>query len=443
MRLHSVHLDEEKCRGCTNCINHCPTEAIRVREGKARINTEKCIDCGECIRTCPNKAKTAVTDGLGDIERFKHTIALPAPAVYAQFERGIFPEKILNALISLGFSSVWEVARGADIATRIISKYVNDSSNGPRPLISSACPAVVRLIQVRFPELVAHLLPIKSPMDIIAGIAKNEISTQHGLALEDIGVFFITPCPAKAIFIKQPVGISTSSVDRTISIQDIYSLLVLEIRKRELDKSENTLHSSSGAGIGWASAGGEAGELDVKSHFSVDGIHNVISVLEEIEDGKLSDIDYVEAQACVGGCVGGPLTVENPFVAKVKVKDLSDRFHEHNLFSENEKKEIFCRFLEGDYSFDGEVSIDNNVYSIDPDLRKAIGKMEQLEKIKGELPGLDCGSCGAPNCQALAEDIIQELAQETDCIFKLREEVRGLAEKMLALAAKVPPAMSE
>ncbi|MDK2889257.1 MAG: hypothetical protein PWP72_2135, partial [Thermoanaerobacter sp.] len=73
-------MDEEKCRGCTNCIKHCPTEAIRVRKGRARIIEERCIDCGECIRVCPNQAKLAITDSLEKLKDFKYTIALPAPS---------------------------------------------------------------------------------------------------------------------------------------------------------------------------------------------------------------------------------------------------------------------------------------------------------------------------------------------------------------------------
>ena len=61
---HSVTLDKDKCTGCINCIKRCPTEAIRVRNGKAKIIKERCIDCGECIRVCPNHAKKAIVDSL-------------------------------------------------------------------------------------------------------------------------------------------------------------------------------------------------------------------------------------------------------------------------------------------------------------------------------------------------------------------------------------------
>ena len=59
------------------------------------------------------------------------------------------------------------------------------------------------------------------------------------------------------------------------------------------------------------------------------------------------------------------------------------------------------------------------------------------------LPGLDCGSCGSPNCKALAEDIAQGLATETDCVFKLREHVRDLAQEMVNLATKLPPSLDK
>ena len=68
-------------------------------------------------------------------------------------------------------------------------------------------------------------------------------------------------------------------------------------------------------------------------------------------------------------------------------------------------------------------------------------KLETLERINKDLPGLDCGACGAPSCRALAEDIVRGNAYETDCIFKLRERVRDLAAQMKELEEKSPPTM--
>ena len=83
---HSVSLDVSKCTGCTTCLRHCPTEAIRIKDGRAVIDGERCIDCGVCIRICPHKAKKATCGALEDIAKFKYKIALPAPTLYGQFE---------------------------------------------------------------------------------------------------------------------------------------------------------------------------------------------------------------------------------------------------------------------------------------------------------------------------------------------------------------------
>ena len=82
---HSVTLDISKCKGCTNCIKRCPTEAIRVRDGHAIIKEDHCIDCGECIRLCPYQAKKATYDRLDDFSQYPFKIAIPAPAMYGQF----------------------------------------------------------------------------------------------------------------------------------------------------------------------------------------------------------------------------------------------------------------------------------------------------------------------------------------------------------------------
>ena len=122
--FHSVTLDKDLCRGCTNCIKHCPTEAIRVRNGKARIIKERCIDCGECIRVCPYHAKKAVTDPLSRINDFKYKIALPAPSLYVQFKNSPDINKILTGLKVLGFDRVFEVAHAAELVTAATKEFV-------------------------------------------------------------------------------------------------------------------------------------------------------------------------------------------------------------------------------------------------------------------------------------------------------------------------------
>jgi len=122
--FHSVKLLDTECRGCTHCIRTCPTEAIRVRNGKATIITDRCIDCGECIRTCPNNAKIAVTDPLDEIAKFKYKIAIPAPSFVSQFSRRYSVEKVLAGFLFLGFDRVLEVGFGADLVTSAISEYL-------------------------------------------------------------------------------------------------------------------------------------------------------------------------------------------------------------------------------------------------------------------------------------------------------------------------------
>ena len=223
--FHSVSLDKQKCLGCMNCIKRCPTQAIRVRHGKATIISERCIDCGECIRICPHHAKTAKSDPIEDIQKFKYKIALPAPSLYGQFNNLDDINYILTALTELGFDKVFEVAKGAEIISDATRKLLKNG-NLKKPIISSACPAVCRLIRISYPDLIGNLLELNTPMDESARLARIEAREQTGLDDSDIGVFFITPCPAKITAIKNPLCAEKSDVDGAIAISDIYPMLV-------------------------------------------------------------------------------------------------------------------------------------------------------------------------------------------------------------------------
>jgi len=437
-RAHSVVLDEEKCKGCTNCIKRCPTEAIRVRGGKAFILTERCIDCGECIRTCENHAKKAVADSLETLQQYEYRVALPAPSLYAQF-KSEKPEKIITALYQLGFDEVYEVAYAAELTTCAVKQYIRDCQKTNRaevyPLISSSCPVVTRLIQMRFSILLPNLIPVDPPYITAAKYFLRERLSALNLPREKVGVFFITPCPAKITDLNT---YGKQLVDGAIPINVLFGKINQILFRKKLPPS---VWQSSGIGIGWARAGGENFAVRSENAMAVDGIQNVVALLEEIEMGKLHDIEYVEALACPQGCVGGALTVENPFVARVITRKLAEHYGNEYLPAQVEAlyKEIIQeepRFFIHDQAIPAK-----SILKLDNDLTKAINKLNLLEEILTKLPGIDCGACGSPSCRSLAEDIVQNKAQLTDCIIILREQLEELAQRLLVLAQIRPPAM--
>lgn len=410
--FHSVLLDNAKCKGCINCIKRCPTEAIRVRNGKAYIISERCIDCGECIRVCPYHAKKAQTDSLNHVWDFKYRIAIPAPALYGQFNNLDDVDYILTAFKKIGFDSVFEVSRGAELiseATRIMM----NSWHLKRPVISSACPAVCRLIRVRFPELCDNLLPLISPMEEAARLARLEAKEKTGLPDEDIGVFFITPCPAKATDIKMPTGLDKSNINGALSISDMYPRLVHYMDKIETPEQ---LSKTGIIGVSWAGIGGESAALIKERYLAADGIENVINVLEEVEDDKLNDLDFIELNACSGGCVGGVLTVANPYVARARIQALRKYLP------------VSCNHLEDENTFPKEMFWSKPleelpVLKLADNIRDAMVLMHRIDELTAKLPGIDCGTCGAPSCHALAEDIVRGSAAESDCIFFLNDQL--------------------
>lgn len=427
-RYHSVQLMKDQCHGCTNCLMHCPTEAIRVRNGRAHIIAEKCIDCGECIRICDYHAKVAITDKLSDIKRFRYSIALPAPSLYGQFRDLKSIGVVLDGLKKIGFDDVFEVARGADVVSRAIALRMRDNTI-PRPIISSACPAVVRLIQVRFPDLIPNIMDVRQPMEIAASIAKDEFVRAHGCTPEEVGVFFITPCPAKMTAIRTPIGHEKSAVDGAISMMDIYSALRPHVRPQF---TSDTPCASTSYGVGWASSSGESQAVCPEKSLAVDGIQNCIRILEEIENGSLMDLDFFEGNACIGGCVGGALAYENNYVARNTIHRLVEHIKTEKNTHPNED---VPPSLMSKYPLYLDQPIEaNTAMRLDGDLSKAMRMLEKVNAITKELPGYDCGSCGSPTCRSFAQDIVEGYCGELDCIHKLKEKLKIMAEQMVELA---------
>ncbi len=427
---HSVTLDPDKCKGCTTCLRYCPTEAIRVRKGRAHIISERCVDCGECIRVCPHGAKKALSDSMSSLERFAVRVAIPAPSLYGQFDERFSVDQILSALLELGFTDVFEVAKAAELVSDASRTWMETrTSLADGPCISSACPAVVKLIQVRFPSLLDRLLPVLSPMEVAARIVKTKLYPNRN----EVGVFFISPCAAKVSAARTALGTGGSLVDGVLGMKDLY----VPLRTAMPGAPSRKLRHSGSRGMAWAHIDGESDAMGSSRAISVSGIADVMGVLEALENGKLKSVSFIEALACPSGCVGGPLTVENPYMAKARIRARERAMDE---LPEASRQLPDCTDVCMERS--GKIP-PRPALRLHPDMLQAMIMMEESEIVAESLPGLDCGSCGAPSCRALAEDVAKGDACITDCIFKLRENVRHLAEQLLDMELRQPPGLDK
>lgn len=428
IQQHSVLLKEELCEGCTNCVKNCPTKAIRVHQGKATIKEELCIDCAECIRTCAYHAKYTRTDSIEGIENYDYPVVLIPPSFYGQFT-DYSPGQVINGLYKLGFKGVYDVAMAAEALTY---KTIDFLKNTKGLYISSSCPVVVRLIKLLYPELIDQLIPFKPPTELMAQRVRKEL-LDSGIAEQELGIFLITPCPGKTSTVHNPLGVDRSFIDKAIPVDKTYhSLLeVMDKKNSEAKEEEPTPY----LGIKWGQSGGEEDIIKpaiLNKTVAVSGIHNVKDILEEISRNNITDVRYCELSACTGGCVGGVLNVISPFQAKYNLKKLVEK---HNKAVEQDYS-IYSYQLSKRFK-------PVEVARLDSNIEKAIEKLAQLEKEIDLLPGLDCAACGAPDCQTLAEDIVNGKAKRSDCIFILREQVEDLADQMSELAHSIPPIMKK
>ncbi len=476
-RFHSVVLDEELCKGCTVCVTGCPTEAIRVRNGKARITSERCIDCGECIRRCPHRAKKAQADSFAAFpgawrDRFDLLVALPAPSLYGQFPPKFTIRAIHEGLLALGFDAVFPVAAatpGISAAERALLGETA-ANRPPRPLVSSSCPTVVKYVQIRVPTLLENLATVISPMELAGRMAKRYFSggplegcaPRESDAASRIGCFFVSPCAGKITEAVAPNGDETSSIDAVFPMNDVHLPLLQTILRnaKGIDSAAKppagpASHAESplpgaavapsvprglpslptAAEISWGRAGGEADatiEPGAGKTLAVDGMDQCVKILEAAEDGKLSGIDFLELMACPGGCTGGPLTACNTALARHHLRERErelarDEASARGSVPAAERASRAGPACEACYRtapFPARPAL-----RLDPDFPTAMAMMQRMDEIRAKLPGLDCGCCGAPNCQALAEDIVRGTASTEDCVIILKEEYRELLEQ--------------
>jgi iron only hydrogenase large subunit-like protein len=415
---HALTVRNDTCIGCTHCMTVCPTRAIRVRKGKAIISANLCVDCGECYRVCPVGAIVVEQDDLDMIFKFPVRVILIPSVLIGQFPRKIMSSSIYNALKEIGFTHVYEVENTVDMVLEASRQYIQEHKE--RPMISSYCPAIIRLIQVKYPSLVDNIMKVNPPIDMTAMYYREKLKVS-GIPEDHIGLFYATPCAAKIAAVKSPVGETQSAVTGVININFLYNrifkFLQLKYTESEPPETDNLLSSR---GILWSLTRGEVIHSSGRA-LAIDGIKNVNEFLENIENEKLDQIDFLELRACDESCAGGILISGNRFLTVERLKIRAEEFKAREDDKDRKLTEGFLNISE--HGFLGDIG-PRPMGRLDEDFSAALRKMERQRRLMCFLPGFDCAGCGAPDCQTLSEDIVQGNAQISHCIFMQQQMVR-------------------
>ena len=408
----SLILNTDRCTGCTVCVKACPTEAIRVTRSKAVIYNARCIDCGRCVSVCPHHAYSVRSDSLDRLEQYKYNIVIPDTSFYGQF-KNLYDLNIVNeGLLALGFDDVYPAAIGAELLADLWKKDGSTIFEEDLIRVTSECPAVVRLVAMEFQDLIPNVVDSLCAFEVTAVLARQEAVKKTGLPPEEIGIGLISPCPAKNSRVYEPIGLESRVVDYALPMNDIY-IKLLSPMKAVTDPADRV--RAGKLGLSWGRSGGLSDMFPDRDVLAVDGAENVLRILSEIEDEKLTEAELVETALCTQGCFGGCLTVENPFTAKLHMRRLILGLPEQNL----EITDPIRDRIPWDYELE----------EIDTEIADSIAQALQLEaaaeRLYKTLPKFDCGNCGAPSCRAFSRDVSEGFAEENDCIFNIIRIMRN------------------
>jgi Na+-translocating ferredoxin:NAD+ oxidoreductase RNF subunit RnfB len=422
---HGFRIDEEACDGCLACMRACPTYAIRVKHGKARVLSESCIDCGSCLKACTRGAITATTRTFEEFDRFAFKVAIPSPVLYGHFPLEVRPEHVVDGLLAAGFDAVWDYGIEMRLVTLANVDYVK-RWRGPRPVISIMCPVVVRLLQVSYPRMLEQLIRVHPPREIAGREAKRHYAQELGLPPGQVAAIYVTPCQARTVSILQPAEGGKSFLDGSVGLPQVYNTVLAEATEAaQAGKRRSDWSPVRSADVLRLTLRRPLTELLTKHRYlSVAGLPNVIRVFDDIERGKLKDFDYLECYACWGGCANGNLTVDNVYVTLAKLQSL---INELPAIDPETEMEVARRYPHEDYSTPRAPEPRGAV--VVGDLRERVRRKQEADKIAAILPGFDCGLCGAPGCAVLARDVAAGEAERGDCVFLSRrrlEELRRL-----------------
>jgi len=383
--------DFNKCILCRRCVATCKNvQEIGAIECTERgfnsciataynesLNDVDCTFCGQCIEACPTgalKEKEYIDDVWTKIkDENVYTVVQTAPAVRVALGEEFGMEigtnvkgKMVTALKNMGFDKVFDTNTAADFtimeeANEFLERLQN---GGTLPMITSCSPGWVRFAEKNYPDLLGHLSSCKSPHQMFGAIIKSYFAQKYGVPAEKICVVSVMPCIAKKYEASreemQVDGLR--DVDYVITTRELAKMIKqanIDFVNLEDSNFDDPMGEASGAGAIFGTTGGvmEAalrtaadtlegrwieninyeqvrGEKGIKEAclniagkelkvVVASGLANARKIMEEIKQGK-ADYHFVEIMACPGGCVmGGGQPIKNSKTrAEVDVRKL-------------------------------------------------------------------------------------------------------------------------
>jgi anti-sigma regulatory factor (Ser/Thr protein kinase)/Na+-translocating ferredoxin:NAD+ oxidoreductase RNF subunit RnfB len=381
---HSLHVIEELCCGCLRCLHICPTKAIRVRGDRPQILDHLCIDCTACIAVCKTGALTMQSPDPSSLLRideiqnpFENPLLVLPSSFLVQFGPEADPKRVLEVLKNLGFRNIRLMEGWKKALREAVIKYTEEKTD-IRPIISPVCPAVINVIEMRFPALLEHVATYLSPVEA----ACDELQGEQ--------LVFVPACPSQYTAL---IRRSLPSSIRIMTLSNLFQAVLPLIHKdKETNEYQETIPRQS-----------RLSERDSEQVLQVSGIRNVLNALEKVENGLLNDIPVLEFFACDQGCFGSPLLREESFIACYRWL--------HSFVQYNPVARAIRR---------RNPLLPRTGFRLDPDMSKAIQKLSEIDRLTRELPGKDCDMCGAPTCASLAEDIVMGRATRETCLYLSR-----------------------